>query len=73
MVIQPALLTAVQEAVAELSETAMLPVPATAVKFAEEGVREYCGAAAACVTANESPAMAMEPDRGVVAALAATE
>ena len=56
-----------------MAVTATLPVPAAAVKLAEVGLSENCGAAAACVTANEIPAIAMAPDRVVVAVFAARE
>ena len=68
-----ALTTAVQKAVEGLTDTAKLPVPAAELKLADEAVRENCGAAPACVTANEDPAIAMAPDRVVAARLAARE
>jgi hypothetical protein len=71
MAIQAALLTAVQDAVVDAAVTVTLPVAAAAPSVTLTGLRE--NAAAAWVTVSETPAMAIEPDRLVVAEFAATE
>ena len=73
IVIQLALLTAVHDTVDETAVTLTLPVPADGVNVADGALSENCGAAAACVTASEAPAIAMAPDRVLVAEFAATE
>jgi outer membrane receptor for ferrienterochelin and colicin len=73
MAIQVALLTAVQLAVAEAAERAMLPVPAAAPTVTAAGFSEKLGAAAACVTVNVRPEMVIVPIRAVAEVLAVTE
>jgi hypothetical protein len=73
MVIQLTLLTAVHDVLADTAVTATLPVDAGAPAFAETGLRENGGAAAAWLTPNEIPAIVMAPDLVVFAVLAAKE
>jgi len=65
IVIQLALLTAVQEALDGLADTVTLPAPPDAEKFAEEALNVNAADAGACVTVRVWPAMVSEPLRGL--------
>jgi hypothetical protein len=73
MLIQGTLLAAVQNAVDGLAVTATEPTPPDAEKLADAGLNPNVALADACVTVRVSPAIKMDPDRGVPPLLAATE
>src|SRR5690348_10511749 len=72
IVIQGTLLSAFHVAVDDVLVTIIVPALPFDMKLAEYALRENCGAAAACVTTSDFPAIAMAPDRVVVAVFAAT-
>jgi hypothetical protein len=73
MVIQLALLAAVQEAVAGLTDTATLAEPPVAGILADAMFKENTAAAAAWVIVSARPPTVMDPTRCEAALFAATE